>query len=128
MQDVDRVGDIEAFAQPPRERCPRVQVKPLRLVPRAQDLRRIGGHAEGRRDLGERAAVRSPEPQLAIGRSFDVAAAFMNGAVVPATEHGEIRQHGRASLGPVADMMPLAEADAAAGEAAAPVPVLQGSA
>src|SRR5712664_2724672 len=46
---------------------------------------------------------------------------------MPATEHYKVRQRGRASLRPVAEMMPLAEADAAPREAAAPVPMVERS-
>jgi len=49
----------------------------------------------------------------------------VDGAVVPATEQSEIRGRGGAALRPVTDVMPLAEADPAAREAAAAVSVME---
>src|SRR5712692_909059 len=46
---------------------------------------------------------------------------------MPAAEEREVRERGRAALRPVAEMMPLAEAHAAAREAAALVPMVQRS-
>ena len=50
----------------------------------------------------------------------------MDGAVMPATEQSEIRERGGATVGPVADVMALAEANPAAREAAAAVAMLKG--
>ena len=44
-----------------------------------------------------------------------------------AAEQGQVRQRGGAALGPVTDVMALAEADVAAGEAAAAVAMLKSS-
>jgi hypothetical protein len=49
----------------------------------------------------------------------------VNGAVVPPTEHGEIRERGGAALGPMADVMALSEPNAAAWETAAVVSVVE---
>jgi hypothetical protein len=46
---------------------------------------------------------------------------------MPAAEEREVRERGRAAVRPVTEMMPLAEADAAAGEAATPVPMVERS-
>jgi hypothetical protein len=46
---------------------------------------------------------------------------------MPPTEQREVRERGRATMRPVTEMMPLGEADAAAREAAAPVPMVEGS-
>jgi len=43
-------------------------------------------------------------------------------------EQGEVRQRGRAAMGPVAEVMPLGEAQAAPWEAAALVPMVEGTA
>src|SRR5258705_3755231 len=45
--------------------------------------------------------------------------------MVPATEQGEIRERGGAALGPVLDVMPLADPDATARETAAEVSMLE---
>ena len=77
------------------------------------------------RDLGQKPAVRAAEPKLSVRLSVELVALLVNGAVVPATEQGEIRERGGASLGPVTDVMALSEADPAAGEAAAAVSVME---
>ena len=47
---------------------------------------------------------------------------------MPATEQGEVGECGRAPVGPVAEVMPLGEAQAAPREAAALVPMVEGTA
>ena len=49
----------------------------------------------------------------------------MDRAVVPATEEREVRQRRRAAVRPVAEVMPLAEREPAAGKATALVPVVE---
>jgi hypothetical protein len=61
MQDIHRVGEIQALAQPGRARRPRVQAQPLRLVLRPQRLDRIRRHPGRRWNVGQQHAVRSPE-------------------------------------------------------------------
>src|SRR5712692_1453301 len=51
----------------------------------------------------------------------------MHGAVMSATEQREVRERGRAPVGPVAEMMPLGEAESAPWEAAALVPMVEGT-
>jgi hypothetical protein len=65
------------------------------------------------------------EPKLAVGLSLELVALLVNGAVVPPTEQGEIRERGRASLGPVTDVMALAESHPAPRETAAAVSVME---
>jgi hypothetical protein len=85
----------------------------------------INGDSGGRLHRGQGPAIRSTELQCAIGASIDLKALFVDCAVVPAAEQREVRQGGRAALGPVADVVTLAEAHAAAGEAAAAVAMLE---
>jgi len=77
------------------------------------------------RDLGQKPAVRAAEPKLSVRLSVELVALLVNGAVVPATEQGEIRERGGAPLCPVTDVMSLAEPDATAGEAAAGVSMME---
>jgi len=70
-------------------------------------------------------AVRSPEAEVSIGLSLHLISLFVHRAVMPATQQREIRQHGGASVGPMANVMALTERYCAAGEAAASVPVLK---
>jgi len=102
-----------------------VQDTPLRSVPRSQDVHGITGHVTRRRDLEQRPAVRAVEPKLAVGLSIDLVAFLVNGAVVPATEQGEIRERSRAPLGAVTNVMSLTEPHPAAREAAAAVSVME---
>ena len=102
-----------------------MQDKSLRIVPRSQDFHWIAGHFRKMRDLGQKPAVRAAESKLAVGLSIHLVAVLVNGAVVPSTEHGEIRERGGAPLGPVTDVKSLAEPDATAGEAAAGVSMME---
>ena len=97
----------------------------LRSVPRSQDVHWITGHVTRRRDFGQKLAVRAAEPQLAVGLSIDLVALLVNGAVVPATEQGEIRERGGAALCPVTNVMSLTEPHPAARETAVAVSVME---
>jgi hypothetical protein len=94
-------------------------------VLRSQDLDGIAGHLGRWLDLGQQSTVRAAEPKLAVGLSLDLVALLVNGPVVPVTEQGEIRERGRASLGPVTDVMALAEPDSAARKAAAAIAMVE---
>ena len=76
---------------------------------------------------GPRAITGRPggELQLAVGLSSQLIAVLVNGAMMPTTEQGQIRERSRASLGPMADVMALAESNPAAREATAPISVVQ---
>jgi hypothetical protein len=89
MQDVDHPADIQAFPQPARARRPRVEVEPLRVVLRPEDLDRLGGHPGRWRDVGERLAVRSSEAEHTVGRSIDLVPLLVDRAMVPAAERFE---------------------------------------
>ena len=102
-----------------------MNAEPLRLVPRAEGLDGIGGDRRGRRHRGQEPPVGAPEAQLAVGLSIHLVALLVDRAVVAATEQREVRERGGAAVGPVAEVVPLAEREPAAGEAAAPVPVLE---
>ena len=125
MQDVDHPAHVEALAQPPRARRQRVQVEPCRFIPCSERLDGIGGDCWWRRDIGQRSSVRSPEPQLAVGLSVHLISLLMDGAVVAPTEHREVRERGGPALGPVAEVMALAEWQAAAREPTAAVAVVE---
>src|SRR5688572_28087938 len=103
MQDADRPAHVQTLAQPTRDRGPRVQVEPVCLVPRSKDPIGIAGYLRRRRHVGENSAVRATEPKVAVRLPIELVALFVDGAVVAATEHGEIRERGRAALRPVTD-------------------------
>ena len=125
MQDADRVAHVEPFSQPARHRGPRVQVEPVCLVARTQRVHRIARYLGRRRDLGQDLTVRAAELKLAIRLSSELIAFFVNGSVMPAAEQGEIRERGGAAIGPVTDVMALAEANPAAREAATAVAMVE---
>src|SRR5438477_7114671 len=127
MQDVDRPAHVQALPQPPRGRRPRMQDKPLRIVPRSDDFDGIVGHFVRKRNLGENPPVRTPEVELAVRLSLHLVALLVDRAVVPATEQSEIRQRGGTALRPVTNVMPLPEPHATAREAAAAVAVMERS-
>ncbi len=102
-----------------------MEAEPLRVVPGQEGLDGIGGYRSGRRHLGQEPPVRAPEPEFAVGLSIHLVALLVDRAVVPATEQREIRERRRAAVRPVADVVPLAEREPAAGKAAAPVPVVE---
>ena len=104
-----------------------MQDKPLRIVPRSDDFHGIVGHLVRKRSLGENPPVRTPEVELAVRLSLHLVALFVDRAVVPATEQGEIRQRGGTALRPVTNVMPLPEPHATAREAAAAVAVMERS-
>src|SRR2546425_12699536 len=61
MQDADGPADVQALPQPTRGRGPRVQVEPVRLVPRSEDLHGIAAHLGRTRNLGQEPPVRAAE-------------------------------------------------------------------
>ena len=83
------------------------------------------GHRWRRWDVGEQLSVRSPEAQRAVGESFHPVAFLVHGAVMAPAQHREIRERGGAAVGPVAEVMALAEREPATREAAAAVAVVE---
>jgi hypothetical protein len=81
-------------------------MKALRVVTRSERLDGITGHRGRRRHVGERAAVWPPELELPVAEARDLVALL----VMPATEHGKVRERGCAAVGPMAEMMALSEA------------------
>ena len=101
--------------------------KPPRIVSRSQDLNSIAAHRRWTRDLEQEPAVRAAELKRAVRLSIELVPLLVDGAVVAATEQREIRERGGAALRPVTNVMALAEADPAAREAAASVPMVERS-
>ena len=103
----------------------RVQDQLLRMTLRSQDGDRIGGHLRGTRHLGHQLPIRPAEPQLSAGVASDLIALFVNSTMVAPTEQGEVRERSRSSLGPVADVMALTEADFTARKATTVVAMVE---
>ncbi len=85
----------------------------------------IGGHRGSRWDIGQRAPVRSGEPQRGVRRPGDVVAVLVHRTVMAPAEQDEIREGRRPSLGPVMHVMPLSDPDLAAREATGPIAMAQ---
>ena len=123
MQDIDRPAEIQALPEPAGARRARMEAKTKGVVMRAERRDGIAAHGSSRRHLGQRAAIRPLEPERPVGGTRDPVALLVHRAVMPATEQREVRERGGPAVRPVAEVMPLGEADAAAREAAAPVPM-----
>jgi hypothetical protein len=127
MEYVDRVADIEPLSSPTRSSGPRVHHGPGPIVLRSDIAHRVRRYPPRRRHIRHDATIRSAEAKLTIGLSIDLIALLVNSPVVAAAEQDEVRQRGGAALGPVADVVGLAETPVAAREAAAAVPMEQRS-
>jgi hypothetical protein len=125
MQDIDRVADVQALSEPAGSCGMRMQGKSRRLVSLSQDAHRIGGRLGRRWHLGQKQAARPAELKLAIGASIELITLFVDGAVVAATQQREVRERRGAAVGPVPDVMALAERQSAPWKAAAAVAILK---
>jgi hypothetical protein len=65
--------------------------------------------------------VRRQEPKRAIGLPFDLITLLVDRAMMVSTQHREVRERRRPAVRPVANMVALAEADAAPRKAPAAV-------
>jgi hypothetical protein len=79
---------------------------------------RVGRSLGRTRHVRYDATVRAAEAKLTIRLSIDLIALLVNGSVMATAEQYQIRERGRAPLGPVADVVSLAKAAVAAREAA----------
>src|SRR5204863_7804262 len=72
-------------------------------------------------------AILATECQRAVGLSFDLITLLMHRAVMPATEHRQIRQRRRTAARPVVDVMALGDTHATARESTPAVSMLKRS-
>jgi len=89
----------------------------MRDVELPQHVHRIASQHGGIGDIGDARAIWAMEYQHTVGLSFDLIALLMHRAVMPPTQHREVRQCRRAAARPVADVMPLADTHSTAWEA-----------
>jgi hypothetical protein len=127
MQDVDRPADIQPFPQPARASRPRVDAEASRDVLCPEDGCRIGRDCDRQRNVKNEPAIRPPELQRAVGLSLDLEALLVDRSVVTATQQGEVRERGRATLRPVAEVVTLAERQSAARKSAATISMVERS-
>jgi len=128
MQNVDGPHHIQALPEPARTGRPSVETKALRFMSYPESLDGLFWHCGRRRHLGQRPAIRPPESQHPVRPARDLITLLVHGPMMPPAEQRKVRERGRPAVRPVAEMMPLAEAHAAAGEAATPVPMVERSA
>jgi hypothetical protein len=117
MEHIDRPAHVQALSEPAGASRPRAEAKALRRMTRPERRDGITGHRGRRRHLGQRAAVRPPEPEGAVALARNLVARLVHRPVMPATEQCQVRERRRAPLRPVAEVMPLPDADPAAREA-----------
>jgi len=98
---------------------------PQRVVTRPERCDGIPPHHGSLRHLRQRAPVRPPEPERVVRPALDPIALLVHRPVMPAAQQREVRERRRAPVGPVVEVMALAEADATAREAAAAVSMLK---
>jgi len=77
--------------------------------------------------LGQLPSVGASESQAIVRVTFDLVSLLVDRAVMPSTEQRQVGERCRATLRPVVKMMALGDPNPAAGEAAAPVPLLERS-
>jgi hypothetical protein len=127
MQDVDRPNHIQALPEPARARRPSVETKALRFMSYPESLDGFFWHCGRRRHLRQGLAIRPPESQGPVRLARDLVALLVHGPMMPAAEQREVRERRWTAVRPVTKMMPLPEADAAAGETATSVPMVERS-
>ena len=119
MKHINRPADVQPSTIPARSGRVRVNADTCRRVPSANLCRGVPWCLGSRWDRWQHVAVRPAELEPAIVASLDLKAFFVNGSVVPATQQNEVGERGGAALGPVFDVMSLAEGEITAWEAAA---------
>ena len=124
-QHVDRVAQVEALSEPVGACRARGEAQALRGVIGTENFDGVFWYRNRRRHVRQQAAVRPQEAEGAVGPARDLIPLLVDRAMVPTTEEGDVRERGRAPVRPVAQVMPLCDADPAAREAAAPVPMLE---
>jgi hypothetical protein len=125
MQHVDGVADVEAFSLPSWRCGPWTHDDPGLAVVRLDGSDRIGWRLRRTRHIRYHATIRAAEAKLTIRLSIDLITLLVDGPVMAATEQHEVRERSRAALGPVADVVGLAEPPVAAREAATAVTMEQ---
>jgi len=125
MEDVDRPADIQALSEPAGARRSGVEAQTLSVMTPLESADRIGGHLGRWWDLGQGSAIRPTEPKRAVEPAMDSVALLVDRAVMPATEQREIGKRRRSPFRPVAEMVPLREADAAAGKATTSIAMIE---
>src|SRR4030095_15740269 len=123
MEHVDRIANVETLAQPGGSGGPWAHRDAGRIVVNLQRARGIGWRRRRTRYIGHDPTIRAAKSQLTVRHALDAIAFLVDRAVMTAAEQHQIRQCRRAAVGPVTDVMRLAEAPVAAREATAAVAI-----
>ena len=75
--------------------------------------------------FGKNSTIRTAEAKLTVCSSNDPVAFLVNRSMMPATQKGQVRKRGGASLSPVTDVMALSESHMTTGKATTAVSVMQ---
>src|SRR5438093_301571 len=102
-----------------------MDAKALRVVSLSDRSEWIADYGSRRRHLRQQVAIRPPELERPVGPTRDLEALLVHRAMMPSTQQREVGQRRRAPVRPVAEMMPLAEADSATRKPAALVPSVE---
>src|SRR5262245_30921874 len=92
MEDIHRVAQVQAVAQPSRRGRVRVDHDALRLVPGPDRLLGIGVEVGGRRHVRNRPAAGTPELEFAVRPAFHPEALLVHRAVVAPAQQGQVRE------------------------------------
>jgi hypothetical protein len=105
MQDADRPADVQTLSLPTGRRCTCIDLDAPRIVLRAYRVGRIRRHCCRRQHVGQRSPVGPSEAELTIGLAFHLITLFVNGPVMPPTEHREIRECRRSAMRPMPEAL-----------------------
>jgi len=74
--------------------------------------------------FGKNSTIRTAEAKLTVCSSNDPVAFLVNRSMMPATQEGQVRKRGGASVSPVMDVMALSESHVATRKATAAVAMM----
>ena len=123
MEHIDRIANVETLALPGWSGGPWVHRDPGRIVVHPHRAHGVGWRRRRTRHIGHDPTIRVVKSQLTIGRALDPIAFVVDRAMMTPAEQHQIRLCRRAAVGPVADVMRLAEAPVAAREATAAIAI-----
>ncbi len=109
MQDLDRVAHIETLPKPAGARRVRMELEAGCFVSRSERFDGIVVEHCRRWDIGQRPSVRPSERQFTVGKVLYLVSLFVDGSVMAAAEHREVRERRGPAVGPVTDVVALAE-------------------
>src|SRR5438445_10679758 len=92
MQNIDRPADIQPFPQPTGAPRPCVDPRSSHLVRCLECPDRITSDGGEFRHVLQRATIRSPEVERAVGLPCDLVSLFVDGSMMASAEQYQVRQ------------------------------------